>query len=196
MDVIMTACAGELIEVVQRYFCTGGRLVTPVAGHCFVPSGEGETGLLVFRQRVTGCLPGCPRMALLTSIAPWSSDKLALMLIFVAIHTKRKLDFESGILAGRNMACGALYLGVWKHDWVSGLRVVRYRECGRTPPLDRMATFASPSVRSLQELPAVWIRLVAVRTLFVGNRRLEICTLMARLARYFEMLAQKRIVRL
>jgi hypothetical protein len=55
MDIFVACCATELAEVIGRYLCSSGGLMTLDAGHCDMTSVQWEAGLLVYRQRVAGC---------------------------------------------------------------------------------------------------------------------------------------------
>jgi len=134
-------------------------------------------------------------MALFAAVVPRSTGKLALMLIGMAIDTKRKLHLEPGIISRRHMTCCALHARMRKSEGEVGLCMVGGRERRRTPTLNGMAAFATSTVRPFCKLAAVWIRLMAIHTGIVRNRRFEVSTLMTTQTGHLEVLSHQRIVR-
>lgn len=112
VHVVVTTCAAELVEVIQHDSCAYRRLVALAAGDRPVRFNERELRTLVRGKRVAGGLECGPGMALFTTVAPGFIDKLAGMLVFVAVHAQGKFDFVAGISPGRSMAAGALSLRV------------------------------------------------------------------------------------
>lgn len=192
VNVLMATGATERVEVIERNLRADCRLVAVVAGYCLVPSGERKTRFLVHVQRVAGGLEGRSRVALLATVAPGLCRKLALVLILVAIHAEGKLDLVASLLASRNMAVGALDLGVGRDKREAGLGVIGRRISRWAPALNRVATLASAAVGALQELPLMRIGLVAIRAIDVRNRDFEIGALVAGHTRHFNVLAQQR----
>lgn len=105
----------------------GRSLVAVDASYRLVTSSKREIGFLVFGQRVTGGLESQAGMALLTTISPRVTRKLALMLILMTIDTERKLDSVTRRAAGRNMARGALDCCMRRNEGKAGLGMIR---CG------------------------------------------------------------------
>jgi len=108
----------------------------------------------------------------------------------MTVHTECELDLVTGFLARGNMAAGALHLRVWRHERETALGVIRNRIRTRYPTFHFMAALAPPTISALQELPAVRIRTVAIRTSGKGHWRLEIWTLMASQTCYSYMFSQ------
>jgi len=135
-------------------------------------------------------------VTLFAAVLPGSGGELALVLILVAIQALRKLDFVLGFLAGRDVTCSALDCGMREGQRKLGLRMIRVRESARNPSLDGVAAFAAAFVASLEELAAMGIGLVAIRTVVVWDRRLEVSSLVAGFARDGNVLAEQGEVRL
>ena len=77
-----------------------------------------------------------------------------------------------------------------------GLGMIRGREGGGLPALHSVAAFAPAFVGALKELPAVRVGLMAIRTIVVRDRGLEIARLVTGFARYLDMLAEQGEMRL
>ena len=96
------------------------------------------------------------------------------MLVPVTVNAECVSDLELRVFARWHMARHALQLGVRKDQREPCLRMIRCRECRGQPPLNGVAAFAFASVATLCKLSAMRIRLVAIRTSVMGDRRLEI----------------------
>jgi hypothetical protein len=134
-------------------------------------------------QGVVGSLEGSPVVAFFAAIQPRTGHELALMFVFMAVHTERELDLVTCFLARGNMAAGALHFRVWHNKRKTAFGVIRNRISTRYPAFYFMAALAPPAIGALQKLPAVRIRMVAIRTSGKRHWRLEIRTLMAGQAR-------------
>lgn len=102
--VLVAGCAAQIREVIERYLCTGSRLVAFVTRHCCMTSSERKWALLVHGQREGGCLERGFVVALLAAVVPRRAGKLPFVLILVAVHASRKCQLEAGLLASRDMA--------------------------------------------------------------------------------------------
>lgn len=129
VDVFVTGCAGELTEMVGYYLCTGHRLVACVALYRQVTPRERKRRFLVICQREACGLEGGSIVALLTAVAPWLACKLAFVLVLVAIHASRELDFEFRRRASRHMTRGTLHLRMRRCKWKAGLGMVCHGKC-------------------------------------------------------------------
>lgn len=133
-------------------------------------------------------------MALIAAVAPRRRGKLPIVFILVAIEAGCELDFVAGRLAGRSMTVGALDLGVRRDQRKLGFGVISHRVGGRNPSFNGVAAFAASFVSPRKELAAMWVGLVAVRALDMGNLRLEVGALVAGEAGNLKVLAQQRVV--
>lgn len=189
MNVLMAGCAIEARKVIGRYLCTGQRLMALVAGNGGMASSEWKGRLLMGGERVSRHLEGRTCVALFAAVPPRSACKLSLVFIRVAIDAAGKCDFELRGIACGNVTCGALNTRVRKNQRKTGLCVVGRRKPGRAPTVNRMTTFALPSICSMRELAAVRIGFVTVCTRIVRHRSLEVASLMAPFACDIEMFA-------
>lgn len=196
MNILVATGAKERIEMIERNLGASQRLVAIVTGHGFMTAGQWEAGLLMLGQRVVRRPKSGTIVALLAAIAPRFGCELALVLILVAIHTLRKVDLVAGLLASRRMAVGTLHFAVRKHQWEARLGMLGSRIGGRDPALHCVATLATASIGALQELAAVRVGLVAIRTERVFNGRLEIAAFMAGEASHLKVFSLERKVRL
>lgn len=124
----MARRAAELGEMVCRRLAAGQGLVALVASHCHVAARERKSRLLVLRQRETGGFESRPIVALLAAIVPGIACELTLVLVFVAVDTICKFDFELCGHTRWRMALRALDAGVRRDQRKSGFRMVRNRE--------------------------------------------------------------------
>lgn len=114
VDVFVATGAAEIGKMIWRYFRTGQRLVTVIAGHCLVSAGEGEAGFLMLGKRVTGGLERSAVVAVFTLVVPRSSCKLAIVLILVAIEALREAQLEARVFACGDVARSAGHFFVRK----------------------------------------------------------------------------------
>ena len=151
-------------------------------------------GFLVPRQGEGGWAESLQVMATITSVEVRRRDKLAGMLILVAIGAMLELDLEQRVFALGNMALIALHGGVFPFQRVSRRRVVVHRELGGLEALYRMARGALTTSGALGELPVVRIRLVTIHALLEGQRLLEVSASVALHTLYRRVLAQQGIL--
>jgi len=115
------------------------------------------------------------------------------MFIHVAVKALSKLDLVNRCLPRRNVALLALHFRVLPFQRVLAGGMVLDGKRRRIPSVERMARRALSPARPLRKLTAMRIRRVAIAALRKGQRLLEISALVARLARYFQMLPNQRI---
>jgi len=126
MDILVTACAAQLLEVIYRRLFTDWRFVAVVARHCLMAARQRPIRLLVFGKVEVRSLEGRPVVALLAAVEPRRGRELAYVLVLVAIDAKLELESVLGRLAGRRVAILALDLGMRRYQGELGPGVVRY----------------------------------------------------------------------
>lgn len=112
-------------------------------------------------------------MARFTAIQVRHSGKLSLVLVLVAVHAFRKLNFEKCVLALGDVALIALHLRMLALQRVGAGGVFLDRKSGRLEALHRVAGCALRSARPFDELSAVHV-LVTVRAFLESQRFLEV----------------------
>jgi len=132
----------------------------------------------VFRQRKCGRAVSLKIVALLAVIDVRYSGELPPMLIFVAVHTLRELHQVESVLAFWNMAFGALDGRMLLHQRIGRRRMFFHPERCRLESLDVVAGGALAFIRTLHELPVVFV-FVAVEAVLKSQRLLEIAARVA-----------------
>lgn len=139
-----------------------------------VPARQGEPGLLMtgyIERRVVECRFIVTALAV---VEVWRSGKLVVVHILMAIDALRCLDPKHCALSCRHMALGASNIGVLGAKRELGLAVVANCEFCRPEAIEGMTRVASTTIGPGQELAIVGVRLVAIRTEVVLDRRLEV----------------------
>ncbi len=193
MHIVMTACASKMGEVKHSSVRACNRFAAFVAGYSHMPARQRESCLLVLGESHIRRLESRPRVALLASVAPWVTRKLALVRVLVAIRAERELHLVTSFFPCREVAGFALNPCVRNNQWKGGSGVVGHAESRGMKSLDRVATLTASSFGALCKLATMWIGLVAVSALRVRNRPLEVAFQMAGEAGHVNVLPQERI---
>lgn len=172
----------------------GGDFMAIGAGHGGVSAGEREAGLAMLGDGESGAVEIGDGVAGFAAIVPGSGGELVVVRILVAIGAGFEFHFIDGVLAGRNMALGAIHLGVLALEGIGGSVMQFDGEERGLPAFNVVAlgTFALLSARG--ELALVRIRLVAIGTMRVDERLLEVTIEVAGRAGDLGVLAEQRIV--
>lgn len=140
-------------------------LVAFGARSCDVPSGQHEACLFVLSQRERGRLVSLKSMAAFAGVEVWRFGELACMPVRMTIRAAFELHLKQGVLAVRDVTSRAFQTRMSTLQWICTRGMFLDRECGRLPSIHRMARSALSSVRTLGELTAVRIGLVAIGAL-------------------------------
>ena len=162
------------------------------ATHGGVRSGQRELGLPMLRDGIQSAVPIRHRMAALAAVLKRRFRKLAVVGIFVAVRTGRKLNFVNGLFAGRKVALVAFHFCVLAFERILGSRMFLDAKRGRLPSLHFVAFGTLPFLRAVGELAVVNV-LVAVRAVRKLERALELPFCMASNATHLKVLADEGI---
>jgi hypothetical protein len=134
-------------------------------------------------------------VALVALVQIRGRGKLAGMTIAVTVGTELELDLVECVFSLRNVTLHALQARVPALQRIRGCRVILNAELRWFESFDGMTRRALPAVRSLCELAAVRIRLVAIHALIEGDSFLEITPSVALDTLHLRMLSEQRIFR-
>lgn len=173
----MTGGTGKIIPMIEdRRLGLDVRIlfVAIAARYRDMASGQYEMSFLVPSQGEGRWLESLQVVATLTRVEVRRCNKLAGMLIAVAISAMLELDLEQRVFALGSVALIALHGGVLPLQRISRRRVVFHRELSGLEALHRMAGGALAASGPLGELPVVRIGLVTINTPLEGQRLLEV----------------------
>lgn len=174
MHILVTGGTTQLGKMENRDRRARHRLVTLITRHRHMTTRQRKAALLMLCQGHRRCFESIAGVTLLTPVAPGVPRKLALVRVFMTIHTDPELDLVLSLHPGWSVAGGALDRGMRSHQREPCLAVIRNSECRRRPAVNGVATLTSPTVGSFRKLSSMGIRRVAVCAQGVWNRRLEI----------------------
>lgn len=136
------------------------------------------------------------RVAALALVEERSACELAGMGVLVTVHARFEFHFVKRVLAGRDVAPGAFHLDVFAPERIAGGVMFLHAEKRRLPAIDRVAIRALAFLRTRGELPAVRVRLMAIRALRECQRLVEIPARMTLDATDLSVHAEQGILRL
>ncbi len=170
----------------DRSFCSSRHkrsgcawLVAVVTGHRDVAAGQHKAGLLVLGQREGGWPITSQRVALLAAVEVGSGCELSLVLIGVAVQAALELELVQSVSALGNMALLATNLDMFPLQRIGGRLVLLERKKAGLEAIYGMTGSTLTGIGALDELSAMWIRLVAVHAFGEDQRLLEIAVSVA-----------------
>ena len=116
------------------------------------------------------------------------------MPVVVAVGTKLKLDLVECVLSLRRVTLTAFQAHVPALQRICSCRMFLDAKPGRLESVNRVTGGALAAVGSLRKLPAVRVRLMAIRALIEGDSLLEVTASVALNALHLRMLSEQRIL--
>ena len=176
--------------------CHGIRVVAIAAGHGNVATFEREASLLVPRERESRWPVTLHGVAALATVQQRRPGELSSVLVRVTVQALRELGVILRPFALRQVALCAGDDDVPPFQGIFRRRVLANSKPRRLEPFDGVAGGALSAVRPSAELSAMRVRRVAIHTLLVGYRFLEISAHVAPAAPHRGMFSKQRKSRL
>jgi len=195
MRISVTGRAAETLEMVTSATAVLRRLVTVDTSDGGMTAGKHKAGLLMTREVESRGVKGGLVVALLTTVEVRCAGELIAVHVLMAGDATGDFDFEYGCAAGRHMTLRAGHFGMLRKQRKRGGFVIGDGILRRLEAIHGVAGFAAAAVDSRQELPVVWIGLMAVGAHTVGDGGLEVSTAMTDITTDFKVLSSKWVLR-
>ena len=173
----VTGRAIQVFELKRQYFVVTfirAFLMTVSAGNCRVRTIQWESRVAMHGDRKFRPVKIIHRVARFATVLVRRLCELPVMSVLVTIRALREFDFENCIRSGWDMALGAFHAGMLAQQWVCGSGVRLHTERTRLPSIHGVTFCAFAFPRMRLKLPFVRIGIVAVHTLGMRHRCLEI----------------------